>query len=156
MNPQDGTDHTHIQMHICEPHCSTHALAKHTVPNNSPATYIISLARSVRVCMQQRCHHLWPGLVRCGIMQRQHAAVFLPLLRKRGQRATSARYTGRQAGALLLPSIFVATCEYTYADETQNMYVSWCLYLVLACMCLFLSVCRVGHTMLKTHHDTPC
>jgi len=90
--------------HISEPHSSTHALAKHTPPHIRPATYLVSLACSVRVCVQQRCHHLWPGLFFCGIMQRQFV-----MLCKRRQNATSARHTGRQAGALVLPSILVAT-----------------------------------------------
>ena len=46
------------------------------------ATYFITLARSVGVCVQQRCHHFWPGLSRCGTMQRQSA-----VLRKRIPRA---------------------------------------------------------------------
>ena len=129
--------HTHTHKTIYDSLWSTIALVKHTVHHISPATYpiFINRTRSERVCEQQRCHNLWPGLVGCSTMQRQ-----LVWLRKRRQRATSARHTGRQVGALLLPSILVATCEYMYADETQNMYVSWYLYLVLACVCLSLSV----------------
>ena len=101
-------------------HMHTHTYLNHRVAQHiSPATYPINPARSVRVCLQKRCHNLWPGLVGCSTMQRQ-----LAVLRKRRQKATSARHTGRQVGALLLPSILVATCEYMYADETQNMYVS--------------------------------
>ena len=59
---------THTHMHISDAHGSTQALAWNT-PYTSPATYLIRRARSVRVSVQQRCHHLWPGLVPCGIMQ---------------------------------------------------------------------------------------
>ena len=59
---------THTHMHISDAHGSTHALAWNT-PYTSPTTYLISRARSVRVCVQQRCHYLWPGLLLCGIMQ---------------------------------------------------------------------------------------
>jgi hypothetical protein len=105
--------------HVSGPHSSTHAVAKQTAHHISSATYHISLARSTWVCFQQRCHHLWPGLLLCGTMQRQ-----LVVLRRRRQRTTSARHTDRQAGTLVLPSILVATCEYVYAGKSPNMQVS--------------------------------
>ena len=47
-----------------------HVCNKHKLAPITPVTYIVRLARRGRVCVQQRCHHLLPGLLRCGTMQR--------------------------------------------------------------------------------------
>ena len=103
--------HTHIKQN---PKAHTHANspndhATHTAPHISPAMYLIRRARSGRVRLQQRQHHLWPGLVLCCTVQRQAS-----VLRKRRHRATSARHTRRQAGrqtvAPLLCAAHVVAC----------------------------------------------
>ena len=99
--------HTHMKQN---PKAHTHGYsqndhATHTAPHISPATYRIRRARSGRVRLQQRQHHLWPGLIRSCIMQRQ-----LARLRKRRHRATSARHI--QAGTLLFPAVLVILCDW--------------------------------------------
>ena len=101
-------------------HMHTHTYLNHRVAQHiSTAAYPISRARSVRICVQQRCHHLWPGLVRCGMMQRQ-----LAVLRKRRQRTTSARHTGRQADALLHLG-----CDMWHVSICMRMNHKICMYL---------------------------
>ena len=79
--------------------CSTHEHATQIAwlqcdSHITSTTNLIRLACSVRVRLQQRCHHLWPRFGHCCNMQRQLAR----LLRKRRQSASSARLTaGRQA-----------------------------------------------------------
>ena len=81
-----------------------HVSARYTYrnPHIRPISYLIRVARSFRICLQQHFHHLWPGLVCQREMQRQTASRKHPVKRlcKRSQRATSARHTQADMGTV--------------------------------------------------------
>jgi len=130
--------HTHMRFKdTCA--CTKHKRTQNKALHINPASYSISLARSVRVCLQQQCHYLWPGLVRHCMMQRQCAPLERVCVREREKESVCilmciclcmcdahmpSRGTSKQTHKYTYSSAIIDICVYNSCEETRTEFHS--------------------------------
>ena len=137
--------HTHMRFKdTCA--CTKHKRTQNKALHINPASYSISLARSVRVCLQQQCHYLWPGLVRHCMMQRQCAPLERVCVREREKESVCilmciclcvcdahmpSRGTSKQTHKCTYSSAIIDICVYiiyVYIYIYIYVYIHICMY----------------------------